>query len=174
MEEATITVTKLSTMPFTRLMPRSAPIWNCMNESAANPNNVVTALAAMVPIDLRMARAIACSASAHSSLVGEGVQEEDGVIERDGELQDGAHRIRDERDLAEKYVRPHVDEDGNADGGDEQHGLDPRHGGHDEQEHDDGHDDGDGHEHLLDHALLHLCVVRRIARHRVSGPRESM
>ncbi len=63
----TITVTKLSTMPFTRLMPRSAPIWNCMNARAAKPNNVVTALAAMVPIDLRMARAIACSASAHSS-----------------------------------------------------------------------------------------------------------
>ncbi len=42
------------------------------------------------------------------------------------------------------------------------------------REHDDGHDDGEGHEHLLDHALLHLCVVRRIARHRVSGPRESM
>ena len=57
----TMTVKKLKMMPFTRLMPRSAPIWNCMNASAAEPNSVVTALAAMVDSDLRMAAAMACS-----------------------------------------------------------------------------------------------------------------
>ena len=57
----TMTVKKLNTMPFTRLMPRSAPIWNCMNARAAKPNSVVTALAAMVDSDLRIAKAMARS-----------------------------------------------------------------------------------------------------------------
>ena len=53
-----MTVKKLNTMPFTRLMPRSAPIWNCMNARAAKPNSVVTALA---DSDLRIAKAMARS-----------------------------------------------------------------------------------------------------------------
>ena len=56
-----MTVTNDSTMPFTRLNPRSAPIWNCMNASAAKPKSVVVALAAMVPADERTARAMASS-----------------------------------------------------------------------------------------------------------------
>ena len=59
-----MTVTKLNAMPLTRLMPRSAPIWNCMNASAAKPNSVVVALAAMVDSERRIAQAMACSTSA--------------------------------------------------------------------------------------------------------------
>ena len=168
----TMTVTKLNTMPLTRLTPKSAPIWNCMNDSAANPKSVVTALAAMVESDRRMARAMARSGvgcTARSSA--KACSRKMGVVKRHRQLQDGAHGKRDERHLAEHDVRAHVDKDGHPDGADEQHRLDPRPRGQDEQKQDDGHQDERGLAGLFARAGRGLRRVRRVARHRVVRPR---
>ena len=95
------------------------------------------------------------------------MEQEDGVVERHCQLQDGAHRIRDERHFAQHDVGAHVEHDGHADGRDEQHRLDPRERGEHQQKQDGGHDDGHGAQHLLHRVRLELRRVHRLARHGV-------
>ena len=101
----------------------------------------------------------------------ERVQQEDGVVQRHRQLQDGAHRERDERNLTQHDVRTHVDENGNADGGDEQQRLDPRRGGQHEQQDDDGHEDERRAAGLLRRAGRGLRGIGGLARHGVARAR---
>lgn len=59
-----MTLMKLSRIPLTRLMPRSEPISNFMNDSAMNPKKVVDALAAIAGKELFIASRIASCGSA--------------------------------------------------------------------------------------------------------------
>ena len=93
----------------------------------------------------------------------EAVQQEDGIVQRDGQLHDGAHRLRDEGDLPEHDVGAHVDEDGHADAGQEEQRRHPGGGGEYQQQHDDGHGDGRGAQHLRHHALLYVGGVGGVA-----------
>ena len=77
------------------------------------------------------------------ALLCEGVQQEDGVVHRAGQLQHRTNGVGQERNLAEDDVRAHVDEDCNAEHGQEQHRLKPR-GGRDRQN-DVNNDDGQCH-----------------------------
>ena len=73
---------------------------------------------------------------AGGALLREGVQQEDGVVHRAGQLQYRADRVGQERDLTEDDVRAHVEQDRDAEHGQEQHRLEPRGRG-------DGQDDED-------------------------------
>ena len=86
------------------------------------------------------------------ALVGDGglavlvaVDEEHGVIQGHGQLQDGSGGVADKGNLAEDDVRAHVDENGRAQAGHDDYRLHPGGGGQRQNEaHEDHREDGDG------------------------------
>ena len=68
---------------------------------------------------------------------GERMQQEDGIVHRAGQLQDRTDRIGHERDLPEKQVGAHADDDGNAHDQQKQGRFKPRSRGNHQNEEDD-------------------------------------
>ena len=91
------------------------------------------------------------------------MQQEDGVVQRHRQLQDGRDGERDVGHLAQKDVRTHVEQHRHTDSQQEEHRLDPRGGGEHEYQKDERHQDGERVGHLAAGHGLGLGRVHGLA-----------
>ena len=102
------------------------------------------------------------------------VHEDDGIVHAEHELQHGRDGERDIGDVARDDVRAEVDDDGHADGDEEEHRLDPRPAHEHEDRNEDAHADGEelerhlGFHHLVraDGEVIVLKLLGKDALHR--------
>ena len=95
----------------------------------------------------------------------EAVEEEDCVVQTDGQLHYGTHALRHEAYLAEYGVRAHVYDDRDAYGHEEEEGAYPARGREQEYKYRDRHHDDQDADDLADHVVLHARGVGRVAAH---------